>query len=265
MWRVENLNRSAFLRTSAISSVGLSLAPMAEAQAQAAIGKWLWAIGSFAASVGSAVIAESINRYIQNTQDPDHRAQVESQNQRLADSGYSDTSRSVVRCNVFDDNSQRIYYPLVYVRCGCLQFVAPFFNRESNWISNIDGPHLVGLALAAKETQDPCGVLFPTAVDPNADRDPRGDPRNGYDRPLTYQSNIAQVAVDYSPTSANTASVIVEAKSNTTGQLLLGRRYNIGLTAYMPKGENAAGVFVEAGNDTTGQLLLGRRYDVRLA
>jgi hypothetical protein len=180
----------------------------------------------FSNGVAANLLASHINNYLRQNAHQGYRNSILQTNQQLARLGFTNLAHSSVR-----GQSNEVYYPLAVENCGCLYFSSPFFRVECGCqpVTSIEGPHMMGLGLAASEIQGLAGpavtrsVLFPT----EEGEKPAGNYLEGYDKPLIYNSPEAKVGAHYVPKGRNSGSIIVEAESNTNGKTLFGKRYEV--------------------------------------
>jgi len=221
-----SLNRRDFMKLSALGTIGWKVFSAETADAYS-FDNLLMSLARFAVAVDSIYMAAQINEYLKYAQNRDFRQRVLETNDYLSARGFTDLSRSVVR-----SNNNKIYYPIVYESCSCLNFAAPFFKIDCGCtpVTHIEGGHMAGLAIAAERLQKDSGsksyarkVLFPKSGISLA----QGDRLRGYKTELKYKSDLATVYAHYEPKTPTTGSVIVEAESDTNGKLLIGKKWDV--------------------------------------
>ncbi|MBJ6724504.1 hypothetical protein [Geomesophilobacter sediminis] len=185
-------------------------------------------VNDFAATVGSRIVSPRMEEYVEQLQNDGLRHRIIRTNDALASRGFRDTSRSTVRTL-----NDAIYYPVVYTDGDEVEhFAAPFFDTVggSEPFTVIEGGHMAGLALAARELKER-KVLQPvirrTLAPVQGKQLAEGDRRNGYRTPLIYRSEAATVIIHYTPNSENSGTVEVEAESNTDGSRILGKKWEV--------------------------------------
>lgn len=215
-----NLSRRSFIQLATVGGASWALLDPKEAGANPVVAL-LGALADFALAVGSAVIADQIAQYLEGLDQPEFIGRIQETNEDLARIGFKDHRWSKVRG---DSNSpSRIYYPVVYERCTCLHFAAPFFNVGCGCvpITYIEGCHIIGLSLAAQEfaqvsRQTACDVFFPR----KGIQQSQGDRIQGYSKSLIYESDRATVLADFKPKGDGAGTVIIKAQRHGDGRLI---------------------------------------------
>lgn len=216
---------------SAASIVGVSLLSRpAKAQSWTT---YLKALGAFASAVGSAVVAQNIIDYLKSLDQDSFKQNIETTNESLRGQGFADFSQSTVYNNFFN-SMERMYYPLVYEQCGCQHFSAPYFDVTCGChpITFVEGPHMFGLALSARLLNKRYGsqdITRDVLVPREGGEEAQGTPWEGYDRPLVYQSDEAEVSVDCQPWNQSGGTLIVKAHRSRSGKTILDERFDVAI------------------------------------
>jgi hypothetical protein len=159
------IDRRSFLASSVAGAAALSLAPFqsifaAEAVQVSAVLPW---VGRFAYAVGTTVVADLVSDYVRRSGNTWLTRQINRINDEMYRGNFIDFTRSRVRTT-----GRGILYPVVH-RDGfntCVAFHTT--QRADPQPPMIEGPTVVGLALAAEEIAQNRGsgrarqVLYPT-------------------------------------------------------------------------------------------------------
>ncbi len=232
------MNRREFLNLSWKTTAAFALAPwvgirdttVAEgAPLQAGtIGNYLV---QFAAMTGSVQVSQAVIPWVNQMEDDD-RIQAQRLNAYMANLGYGNLFSSPVFVN-----TTVFFYGALAPLGNCC---APFFHRKQ--YSLVEGPIIIGLAAAAKDWDDACGVSVAHGLVPiRGCGGCRADFHTSLPAPLSYQTrNGGHLDIGYKvtnaprdPTTDITQATISVVASRDNGGVLFGKDYDI---TYNPMG-----------------------------